>query len=125
MNEQEFARRVAAHLAVAAHEVDDATAARLRAARLRALAPQQPRAGWFARHAAWLRACLSSRLALNQALAVCAVLALVVVGDYWRTSSMLAEVEEIDSALLSDELPIDAYLDQDFGAWLRHVSDDS
>jgi len=29
------------------------------------------------------------------------------------------EIEELDSALLSDDLPIDAYLDSGFVAWLR------
>jgi len=33
-----------------------------------------------------------------------------------------AEVEELDALLLSDDLPIDAYLDRGFEAWLKKVS---
>jgi hypothetical protein len=36
-----------------------------------------------------------------------------------------AENEEIDSALLADDLPINAYLDKGFQAWLsEHFSQD-
>jgi hypothetical protein len=33
-----------------------------------------------------------------------------------------AEVEELDAQLLTDDLPIDAYLDRGFEAWLKKVS---
>ena len=33
-----------------------------------------------------------------------------------------AEVEELDALLLTDDLPIDAYLDRGFEAWLKKVS---
>jgi len=33
-----------------------------------------------------------------------------------------AEVEELDALLLTDDLPIDAYLDKGFDAWLKKVS---
>ena len=33
-----------------------------------------------------------------------------------------AEVEELDAQLLTDDLPIDAYLDRGFDAWLKKVS---
>ena len=33
-----------------------------------------------------------------------------------------AEVEELDALLLTDDLPIDAYLDRGFDAWLKKVS---
>ncbi|NMG33591.1 DUF3619 family protein [Azoarcus sp. TTM-91] len=117
-----FARRIAAHLTVAAHEVDADTLARLRAARQRALAAHRPRSGLLGRIAAWVRAGVSPAAVLRQAGAVAAVLAVVAIGDMWATSVRLAELEEIDAALLVDELPIDAYLDEDFGAWLRHAT---
>lgn len=117
-----FARRIAAHLTVAAHEVDDDTLARLRAARQRALAAHQPKRGLLVRIAGWVRAGVSPAAVLRQAGAVAAVLVVVAVGDMWATSVRLAELEEIDAALLVDELPIDAYLDEDFGAWLRHAT---
>ena len=37
----------------------------------------------------------------------------------WQQKQLLAEVEEIDAQLLTDELPIDAYLDRNFQSWLK------
>jgi hypothetical protein len=37
----------------------------------------------------------------------------------WQLSQRIAEVEEIDSQLLTDDLPIDAYLDRGFQNWLK------
>jgi hypothetical protein len=37
----------------------------------------------------------------------------------WQQSQRAAEVEEIDSQLLTDDLPIDAYLDRGFQNWLK------
>jgi hypothetical protein len=34
-----------------------------------------------------------------------------------------AEIEEIDSGLLTGDLPINAYLDEDFQAWLKRSSE--
>lgn len=38
---------------------------------------------------------------------------------YWNMVQEAADLEEVDSALLSDELPINAYLDRGFDAWLK------
>lgn len=56
---------------------------------------------------------------------VAAVLALTVgaVGSYyWNMFQQAADNEDIDSALLSDELPPSAYLDRGFQAWLERAS---
>jgi hypothetical protein len=49
--------------------------------------------------------------------------AVLVVGlvsvNVWQQKQRTAEYVEIDTQLLSDDLPIDAYLDQDFEAWLK------
>jgi Protein of unknown function (DUF3619). len=37
----------------------------------------------------------------------------------WQQSQRIAELEEIDSQLLTDDLPIDAYLDRGFQNWLK------
>ena len=37
----------------------------------------------------------------------------------WQENQRLAEVVEIDSQLLTDDLPIDAYLDRGFQNWLK------
>jgi len=37
----------------------------------------------------------------------------------WQQNQRVAELEEIDSQLLTDDLPIDAYLDRGFQSWLK------
>jgi hypothetical protein len=37
----------------------------------------------------------------------------------WEQNQRAAELEEIDSQLLTDDLPIDAYLDRGFQHWLK------
>ena len=44
---------------------------------------------------------------------------------YWNAFEQTQEYEEIDSALLADELPPSAYLDRGFHAWLERASDSS
>lgn len=44
---------------------------------------------------------------------------------YWDAFEQAQEYEEIDSALLADELPPSAYLDRGFQAWLERASDSS
>lgn len=41
---------------------------------------------------------------------------------YWNAYQEAADNEEIDSALLSADLPVAAYTDQGFHAWLSHSS---
>ena len=42
---------------------------------------------------------------------------------YWQNgSSPASEMAEIDAGLLSDELPINAYLDKGFDSWLKRSS---
>jgi hypothetical protein len=42
--------------------------------------------------------------------------------SYWNSTQQAADIEEIDAALLTSELPIDAYLDKGFDAWLKRSS---
>lgn len=44
---------------------------------------------------------------------------------YWDAYEQAREFEEIDSALLADELPPAAYLDRGFHAWLEYAPDSS
>jgi hypothetical protein len=37
----------------------------------------------------------------------------------WQQNQRAAELEEIDAQLLTDDLPIDAYLDRGFQNWLK------
>jgi len=40
----------------------------------------------------------------------------------WQAHQQLIEIEETDAAILSSDLPIDAYLDRGFQNWLKHAS---
>jgi hypothetical protein len=60
----------------------------------------------------------SFRLVLPMAVLVGGLIAI----NSWQQNQRVAEVEEIDSLLLTDELPIDAYLDKGFEAWLKKRS---
>jgi hypothetical protein len=38
---------------------------------------------------------------------------------YVNTSNVVSDIADIDAGLLTDELPISAYLDQGFDSWLK------
>lgn len=42
---------------------------------------------------------------------------------YWNTIQAAEDNADVDSALLSDELPVAAYTDAGFRAWLEHNAD--
>lgn len=98
---------------------------RLRAARERALAGQRVAEPAFAM--LWsdgLAARLGGGPVFLSRIAV-SVLFLVfgLVGiTYWQKTQQAAEIEEIDAALLTSDLPLDAYLDKGFDTWLKRSS---
>jgi len=54
------------------------------------------------------------------------ILLIVAVGlgfQQWQAYQQLKDLEETDAAILSSDLPIDAYLDRGFQNWLRTVAD--
>ena len=42
----------------------------------------------------------------------------------WQAYQQLKDLEETDAAILSSDLPIDAYLDRGFQNWLKHAIDE-
>ena len=42
----------------------------------------------------------------------------------WQAYQQLRDIEEMDAAILSSDLPIDAYLDRGFQNWLKRATDD-
>ena len=94
---------------------------RLRAARERALARQRPEP---APALAWADNVLGglggwSGVSLRL-VAPFAALAISVAALYtWQQNRVISDFEEIDAMLLTDELPIDAYLDRGFQNWLK------
>ena len=120
MNELHFTRRIRHHLDQST-QLDRATADKLRAARELAISRQRPEPAPVLAWAddvfgnGWGWAGLSARVLLPAAMLIVAV-----AGIYnWQEKQRLAEVVEIDSQLLTDDLPIDAYLDRGFENWLK------
>ncbi len=61
---------------------------------------------------------LVSRLLLPTAVLVLGLIAI----NTWRQSQLALEIEEVDTAVLTSDLPLDAYLDKGFDAWLKRSS---
>ncbi len=95
-------------------------AARLQKAREQALERQRPEP---APVLAWADNVLGEVGWGGLALRVLLPLALLVASGAalytWEQNQRAAELEEIDSQLLTDDLPIDAYLDRGFQTWLK------
>jgi hypothetical protein len=50
------------------------------------------------------------------------VLSAVAVAVSWKNVSTTPDIADIDASLLTDELPINAYLDKGFDAWVKRGS---
>ncbi len=110
--------------------VEARVAERLRAAREQALAARKPE------HEPALAAARASAagllagfgglggFSLRVVLPALLTLAGLVAIFNWQQDRRAADIEEIDAQLLTDDLPIDAYLDKGFEAWLKKVSTD-
>ena len=119
MNDLQFGSRIRHFLDQG--KLNARTAEKLRAARELALSRQRPEPATVLAWAdnvfgnGWGWAGLSARVLLPAAALIVAV-----AGIYsWQEKQRLAEVVDIDSQLLTDDLPIDAYLDRGFQNWLK------
>jgi hypothetical protein len=119
MNEIKFANKIRQALNEGAR-VDARVAGRLRAARERALEARKPEpaTGWAGGGALAGFGGFSLRVVLPAILLVAGL-----VGIYkWQEEQRAADIEELDTALLTDDLPIDAYLDKGFEAWAKKTA---
>ncbi len=124
--EDTLERRITGHLDRGADQIDAATRERLRVARERALlsyrAKESPVLGF-----AWAGQAMSRidgrRLhSFRNAVAVAVVLLALTGLAIWMSAGPANELAEIDAGLLTDELPINAYLDRGFDSWLKRGS---
>src|SRR2546425_3771856 len=120
MNELQFVSRIRPLLNQGTR-LDAATAQKLAAARKLALSRQRPEPAPVLAWAdnvfgnGWGWAGVSARVLLPAAALIVAV-----AGIYnWQEEQRLAGLVELDSQLLTDDLPIDAYLDRGFQNWLK------
>jgi hypothetical protein len=120
MNEMHFGNRIRQILNQGLR-LDARQAERLHAARERALAARRPEpVGALA----WADNILGSfggwgGLSLRLVAPVAALAISVVALQTWQQNRVISDFEEIDSMLLTDDLPIDAYLDRGFQNWLK------
>jgi hypothetical protein len=120
MNEMQFGNKVR-HLLNQGLDVKPEIAERLAAARERALERQRleraPALAWAdnvaGRVGGW------GGLALRVLLPLAMLLASAAAIYTWQQNQRAEELGEIDTQLLADDLPIDAYLDRGFQNWLR------
>jgi hypothetical protein len=121
MNEPQFGNKVRHLLNQGMNDVDPSVATRLRAARAQALARQRPEPALALALADNVLGSVGGWGSL--ALRVLVPLALLVgglAGVYsWEQNQRIAEVEDIDAQLLTDDLPVEAYLDRGFQNWLK------
>ncbi|HEX7052582.1 MAG TPA: DUF3619 family protein [Burkholderiales bacterium] len=120
MNEAQFGNRIR-HLLNQGAALDPARRERLRAARERALERQRaepvPALRWADNVLGTLDGWrgVSTRVLLPLAAIVLALAGFTT----WQEKRQVAELVEIDAELLTDDLPIDAYLDRGFQNWLK------
>ena len=124
MNEQQTAHRIR-QLLNRGLDLEPGKLARLKAAREQALARQRVTSPVFV--LAWADnvvgrfggpASIIPRMLLPMAVLILGLIAV----NQWRDSQTAAEIEEIDAAVLTGDLPLDAYLDKGFDAWLKRSS---
>ena len=124
MNEPQFGNKIRQVLNQGT-QLDGKTLSRLRLAREKAL--RQQLVAKPAQGLAWVDTVVgdfggyggfSLRVLLPMVVLIGGLLAI----SNWQQNLRVAEVEEIDALLLSDDLPLDAYLDKGFEAWLKKRS---
>ena len=122
-NDKEIAGKITAYLDAGTKELKSGTAYRLQQARAAALArlhepmraPDMALAGgggtvgggrpFYAQVRFWIGVALIAAAGFGW--------------QQWQVYQAINEAEEIDAQLLSSDLPIDAYLDRGFQAWLK------
>ena len=131
MNEIKFANKIRLALNEGARLCGDRgahIAERLRVARELALEHRRveraPSLAWARSSAATMIGGMGSAGGFSLRLALATVLlAAGLFGIYLgQQDQRAADVEALDAALLTDDLPIDAYLDRGFETWLKKVS---
>jgi len=124
-HEHETAQKIALVLDQGTRDMGGDTLAKLATAREQALAGYQVAPGW---KLAWAgsgasrsdeRPAAGLRFVLPIALLVISLIGIV----YWHSGNGQSnELADLDVRLLTDDLPIDAYLDKGFDSWLKRQS---
>lgn len=121
MNDERFAYRIRQTLNQGSHDIPPAALRRLEAARHLALSRQKQAAPALALAGGHGSIHFGGPLPgyLKPILAALALLLGMYISFYWQSHEYISEMEAVDSALLADDLPPEAFLDQDFSEWLN------
>jgi hypothetical protein len=123
--DDELARRIIKHLDAGVDQLDPETRDRLRIARERALGRYRERPApvlglaWAGQ--AMARVSGHRLYSLRNLIAVTALVLGLAGLAIWNTFGQSSELADIDAGLLTDELPINAYLDKGFDSWLKRA----
>ena len=123
MNERETAKKLIGYLDAGVSALKPGVAYRLQQARQKALAgaaePLRARelalAGGRGSFQDRRNLLMDARIWISVLVLVGGVLSF----QYWQSTQQARDIEETDAAILSSELPIEAYLDRGFQNWLR------
>lgn len=118
MNEDDLARRIVGRLDRELDELPPDIAERLALARRRALGVRAGSVTVLMRLRSWMA---ENRIVVGVALPALFVLVAAGTAFYLQTVDT-ADSFDVETALLADELPIHAYTDPGFDAWLSHTS---
>lgn len=123
--EREIAQSIARTLDSGTLNLDRSIVTRLAVARDHALSAYDPAPAWGMAWAGHVRSRLFEQpsAGLRHALSL-AVLILGLIGIvFWQSGNGRGyELADIDARLLTDDLPLDAYLDKGFDSWLKRQS---
>jgi hypothetical protein len=120
--EAQFGRRIADRLASGAENLPHDIGERLRAARVQAVARRklpvrQPAAVFSSGGFAMLGSVWWTRL--GAVVPLVALVAGLITISVWQEENRFSELAEVDSALLTDDLPPDAYTDPGFAQFIK------
>ena len=115
--DHQFAQKIARALDQGVRDISPQAAARLHAARTLSLSHQRQPVAMFslAGVGQWIS---DWRSGIRTSMVVLALVAGVAGSLYWDAYVQSSENEEVDSILLADELPFDAFLDDGFQLWV-------
>jgi hypothetical protein len=121
MKEERYGYRVRQLLNHGLNDIPPTASRRLEAARHLALSKQkQPVHQAVLAHAGnWSISSSSNIPYLKQILAITALLLGMWISFYLDSMNYVSALEEVDSALLADDLPPEAFMDNDFFEWLK------
>ena len=118
MSERALLQLVRKHLDRSAEELPTTVAKRLDAARERALLQQKEEGTvWALAGIGWATGLWAFPAQLFAKLAL--LLLLFSALSFFHSQQHIATLQDVDSKILTGDLPLDAYLDKDFNAWLR------